>query len=120
MSSKFSVYCKNTKPHTDDRLAVLLGEMNHCQWDVVLFSETRRNSGHCKITGGHKLYSSSQQTVAAAVAIVVIYVVYTCFKTQRAKHFTLIFTYLSCKDVISYIMKVHGVRVFSTPPLKTA
>ena len=28
--------------------------------------------------------------------------------------FTLIFTYLFYKDVISYIMKVHGVRVFST------
>ena len=54
--------------------------------------------------------------------------VYTCFKTQRTKHFfcvlsqmlcacetfTLIFTYLSYKDVISYIMKVCGVRVFST------
>ena len=65
----------------------------------------------------------------------VINAVYTmCCKTQRAKHFfcvlsqmlcacetfTLIFIYLTYKDDISYIMKVHGVRVFSTPPLKTA
>ena len=71
MNSRFSVYCKNARLHTEDRLAELLGELNQCQWDVVLFSETRRNSEHCKLAGGHKLHASSQQTVAAGVAILV-------------------------------------------------
>ena len=71
MNSRFSVYCKNARLHTDDRLAELLGELNQCQWEVVLFSETRRNSDHCQLARGHKLYSSSQQTVAAGVAILV-------------------------------------------------
>jgi len=66
-----AVYCKNARLHTDDRLAELLGELKHCQWDVVLFSETCRNSDHCTLAGGHKLYSSSQQSVAAGVAILV-------------------------------------------------
>eukprot|EP00439_Symbiodinium_sp_Y106_P004000 s2119_g1.t1 len=62
---------KSKQLHTDDRLAELLGELNQCQWEVVLFSETRRNSDHCQLARGHKLYSSSQQTVAAGVAILV-------------------------------------------------
>ena len=49
VNSRFSVYCKNARLHTEDRLAELLGELNQCQWDVVLFSETRRNSDHCKL-----------------------------------------------------------------------
>ena len=71
VNSRFFVYCKNARLHTNDRLAEASGELNYCQWDVVLFSETRRNSDHCQLAGGHKLYSSSQQTVAAGVAILV-------------------------------------------------
>ena len=71
VNSKLSVYCKNARLHTDDELAEFLGELNHCPWDVVLFSETRRNSDLCQIMRGHKLCSSSHQTVAAGVAILV-------------------------------------------------
>ena len=74
VNSKVSVYCKNARLHTDDRLAELLGELNHCPWDVVLFSETRRNLSELRPLQNHgwgQLHSSSQQTVAAGVAILV-------------------------------------------------
>ena len=57
--------------HTSSRLAELLGELSRCQWDVLLFKETRRADGDCKLGKGHCLYTSKHNTISAGVAILV-------------------------------------------------
>ena len=65
------VYTKNARLHSDAKLTKLLGEIQSLNdsWDVVLFSETRRPAEMTVLSGGHRLYSSHQQTSCAGVAV---------------------------------------------------
>ena len=67
------MYTKNARLHSDVKLTELLGEMQSLNdsWDVVLFSETRRSAEITILSGGHRLYSSHQQTSCAGVAVLV-------------------------------------------------
>ena len=67
------VYTKNARLHSDSKLTELLGELNMIRdnWDIVLFSETRRACGMVDLDGGHRLYASHQPTTCAGVAILV-------------------------------------------------
>ena len=67
------VYTKNARLHSDAELTELLGEMQSLNdsWDVVLFSETRGSAEMTILSGGHRLYSSHQQTSCAGVAVLV-------------------------------------------------
>ena len=66
------MYSKNAKLHSDEKLAALLGEMQHCKWDLVVFSETRANIDKTVLQGGHVLYGSRTPSTCAGVAIATI------------------------------------------------
>ena len=79
------VYAKNARNrlHSNAKLTGLLGEMQSLNdsWDVVLFSEPRRSADVIILSGGHRLYSSHQQTSCAGVAVLVY--VRHCAKIQK-------------------------------------
>ena len=62
--------CKNGRIHTEDRLTILLCELNDISWSVVAFSETRRLSSDVHLHGGHRLISSL--SIASASGVVVL------------------------------------------------
>jgi uncharacterized protein YbbK (DUF523 family) len=51
------------------KIAEMLGELEHCNCDIVLFSEKRRSCGTTALTSGDTLFSSTRSTNAAGVAI---------------------------------------------------
>ena len=65
------ISCKNARLHSDEKVAELLGEMQHCKWDLVVFSETRANIDKTVLQGGHVLYGSRTPTTCAGVAIAI-------------------------------------------------
>ena len=52
------VLAKNARIHSNDKLVLVLAELEKHPWDIVLFSETRASSGKVVLHGGHVLYSN--------------------------------------------------------------
>ena len=100
------IYTKNARLHSDAKLTELLGEMQSLDdlWDVVLFSETRRSAEMTILSGGHRLYSSHQQTSCAGVAVLVH--VRHCANIQKA--------FCNCSLVFRHIL-LGQPFVFDTP-----
>ena len=65
------IHSKNARLHSDEKLAELLGEMQHCKWDLVVFSKTKANIDKTVLQGGHVLYGSRTPTTYAGVAIAI-------------------------------------------------
>ena len=66
-----TVYCKNARVNSSDRLSILLGELEKLSWDIVLLSETRTLDTTQLLDNSHKLYSASAGGHASGVAILV-------------------------------------------------
>ena len=67
--SIFHTFAKNARLNSDVKIAEVLGELHNCSWDIVMFSETRSFRETVTLTSGDQLYSSTQPTNAAGVAI---------------------------------------------------
>ena len=67
--SIFHTFAKNARLNSDVKIAEVLGELHNCSWGIVMFSETRSFRETVTLTSGDKLYSSTQPTNAAGVAI---------------------------------------------------
>ena len=52
------VFAKNARINNSTQQTQLLAELRDISWDIVLFSETRMQSGHHILDGGHNLYTS--------------------------------------------------------------
>ena len=65
-------FSKNARLHTSNRLAEMLSELSTCDWDVVLFSETRRAHGDCKLQDGYRLYLYTTQQHAGSASVAVL------------------------------------------------
>lgn len=62
-------FCKKNRLNSKVKIAEMLGELEHCNCDIVLFSEKRRSCGTTALTSGDTLFSSTRSTNAAGVAI---------------------------------------------------
>ena len=47
----------------------MIGELDGCDWDIICFSETRCDWGVATLALGAKLFTSTQHTQSAAVAV---------------------------------------------------
>lgn len=88
------VFAKNARIHSHERLAELSLEINDIDWDIVLFSETRSNQGHCQLDHGHLLWTSETPTVASGVAILL-----HKRHGSRVKHFQAWSDRVACLDI---------------------
>ena len=66
-----SEHVNSNTAHIHKKLAELLGEMQHCKWDPVVFSETRANIDKTALQGGHVFYGSRTPSTCAGVAIAI-------------------------------------------------
>ena len=65
------IFAKNARINNSAQLTQLLGELRGISWDIVLFSETRMQSGQQILDGGHKLYTSLDNNQFAGVGILI-------------------------------------------------
>ena len=63
------IFVKKNRLNSKVKIAEMLGELEHCNCDIVLFSEKRRSCGTTALTSGDTLFSSTRSTNAAGVAI---------------------------------------------------
>lgn len=94
------IYCKNARLHSNVKLLELVGEIQQCMWDVVLFSETRADIDKLTLDGGHLLYGSRKATTCAGVAIAL-----------HSKHKTCVQQVRVLDDRLMYLDLKNGARV---------
>ena len=63
------VFAKNAFIHNDERLEILLGELEGLDWDILLLSETRASDDCQFLYGGHRLLTCLGDTPFAGVGI---------------------------------------------------
>lgn len=68
MHSIFHVFARNGRLNNADRAVETLGELDECDWDVVLFSEMRSASRRTTMITGDVSFSFAEATNAGGVA----------------------------------------------------
>ena len=63
------ILCKKAFIHTDEKLVILLGELEELEWQIVLFIETHAADHSRESHGGHKLITCLGITPYAGVGI---------------------------------------------------
>ena len=67
----FTVFVKNARLSSDERLLQLVHELEFIHWDLILFSETRTPSNDYQIEGGHRLILNFAHGGCSGTAILV-------------------------------------------------
>ena len=67
------VFSKNARINSPDCLLRILAEVSDVPWDVIVFSDTRAESGKQILEGGHVLYTQLDSNKFAGVGILLIY-----------------------------------------------
>ena len=57
--------------HTDEKLEILLGELEELEWQIILLSETRAADHNRELHGGHRLITCLGATPYAGIGILV-------------------------------------------------
>ena len=65
------IFARNILIENDERLEILLGELEETDWDIILPNETRAADGVRILDGGHKLFTSIGITSFAGIGILV-------------------------------------------------
>ena len=64
-------FSKNARLNSNEKFILLLTELRDLSWNVILFSETRAESGDVILEGGHRLILERGEYRASGVGVLV-------------------------------------------------
>ena len=70
-NDRLIAFTKNARIGSEERIAEALVELSQIEWDIILFTEARCDTGEYHLDGNHILFSSGCRSEASGVAILV-------------------------------------------------